>query len=80
MKRVYVDIEELSVEDVSYEASQIYGSFGAIHAEPEPVTPMDLVVIAEWEGRMTTKNREQINRWKESRVLVHRWREGFYRP
>lgn len=63
MTRVYIDIESLSVEDVNGDATEIFGSFGAEHVEPEAVTPLELQVASCWEGRMTSQNREILNRW-----------------
>lgn len=33
MKRVYVDVDSLSIEDVNSDAAEEFGSFGALHEE-----------------------------------------------
>ena len=59
------NVEQLSTEDVDSDGTQIFGAFGAEHEEPEPLTPLECQVLENYKGRMTTQNREVINRFGE---------------
>lgn len=40
---VEIDVDQLSVEDVNYDATLIYGSFGAVHEDEGPLDVLDIM-------------------------------------